>query len=420
MSPSDFDDVLRDHETARFQSKVHAVLHARLAEVSARGRKRVHKNLLTFEGKVDRSAVLGVMANWLFNYNTVEAIMSFAAVVRRRPPPACRAPSPHPRPCLARALSVVSRRRPPQIVSLMGIMYMAQTTNPYYSDPAAGDAITAIVLIAIIAAIVYFLVVLVTEMVVLYTESQREAAAKRAAAKRSGKTAGAAGGAGAGAGGKGGSGRKLTTGFGGGEVDDGALTPNIGAVSSETNPMFLRSADAGMGASATAAFDSIMAQREAPSQSLWVVFQTSYADLRSSATQLAEQLAAVRTENAKLAARLATGEGGPGEGSEPAALPASITRRNKTAFAPTASAADGDDAETSAGAASPLGARGRAGSNPGMRRTPSGLGGGGAAAAAAAAVSPGGRTMNPLRATRAGGSGRSASGRSRGAGGDDE
>jgi hypothetical protein len=33
----------------------------------------VHRNLLTFEGKVDRTAVLGVMANWLFNYNTVRA-----------------------------------------------------------------------------------------------------------------------------------------------------------------------------------------------------------------------------------------------------------------------------------------------------------------------------------------------------------
>jgi len=73
MSPSEFEDVLRQHEANRFQSQLHAVLHARLAEVTSRGRKRVHRNLLTFEGKVDRSAVLGVMANWLFNYNTVSA-----------------------------------------------------------------------------------------------------------------------------------------------------------------------------------------------------------------------------------------------------------------------------------------------------------------------------------------------------------
>jgi len=105
MSPSDCDDVLRDHETSRFQSKVHAVLHARLAEVSARGRKRVHKNLLTFEGKVDRSAVLGVMAGWLFNYNTVEAVMSFAAVVRSRRGVDRRAP----------AAVVLSLARPPPL-----------------------------------------------------------------------------------------------------------------------------------------------------------------------------------------------------------------------------------------------------------------------------------------------------------------
>jgi len=250
-------------------------------------------------------------------------------------------------------------------------------------------------------------------MVVLYTESQREAAAKRAASKRSGKTAGS--GAGAGAGGKGGSSRKLA-GFGSGDVDDGALTPSIGAVSSETNPMFLRSAESGGGSSATAAFDSIMAQREAPSQSLWMVFQNSYAELRTSAAQLAEQLATARADKAKLEARVASGELG-GAGSDVAAPPPAITRRNKTAFAPTASAADDDGGEP-AGAASPLGARGRSGSNAAMRRTPSGLG------AAAAAAASGARTVNPLRATRVGGGGGSGRGATRGraisGGGDDE
>jgi hypothetical protein len=71
MSPSDCDQVLRDHEAQRLTSQRHAILAVRLAEISSRGRKRVHRNLLTFEGKVDRTAVLGVMANWLFNYNTV-------------------------------------------------------------------------------------------------------------------------------------------------------------------------------------------------------------------------------------------------------------------------------------------------------------------------------------------------------------
>jgi hypothetical protein len=72
MSAGEFDAVLKAHAEAAFTSAIHARIRAQIANIEARGRKKVRKNLLTFEGKVDRSAVLGLLTSWLFNYNTIE------------------------------------------------------------------------------------------------------------------------------------------------------------------------------------------------------------------------------------------------------------------------------------------------------------------------------------------------------------
>jgi len=143
----------------------------------------------------------------------------------------------------------------------MGIMYMAQTSNPYYRDPNAADAITAIVMAVVLGAIIYFVVVVVTEIVVLYNEASREAALKRGSMKRrssAGKTAGEI--------------AAKRASFA--ALADGSETPNIGAVSNETNPMFLAARGGGVEAVDSAA-DAIMATKDAPSQSMWVVFQQS-------------------------------------------------------------------------------------------------------------------------------------------------
>ena len=81
MSPSDFDAVLKSHTERAFSSALHARLRASIMNVETRGRKRMRRNLLTPDGRVDRSALLGVLASWVFNYNTIEAVMLFSAVI---------------------------------------------------------------------------------------------------------------------------------------------------------------------------------------------------------------------------------------------------------------------------------------------------------------------------------------------------
>ena len=81
MSPSDYDQVLRSHAEAAFTSRMHARLRATIIGIESRGRKRMRRMVMTPEGAVDRSALLGVLSSWLFNYNTIEATMLFSAVI---------------------------------------------------------------------------------------------------------------------------------------------------------------------------------------------------------------------------------------------------------------------------------------------------------------------------------------------------
>ena len=120
-------------QAASFHSALHARLRQTLAHVQSRGRKRVHKNLLTPDGHVDRTALLGALGSWVFNYNTVEAVMLFAAV----------------------------------IVCLLAVLYDSTGTNDY---PGTADTVTGLLLFVIISSIIYYVTVLVTEIVVLYNE----------------------------------------------------------------------------------------------------------------------------------------------------------------------------------------------------------------------------------------------------------
>jgi hypothetical protein len=51
MSPSEYDDVLRDHMEKSFTSVLHAKLRASIVSVESRGRKKVRRNRMTPEGR---------------------------------------------------------------------------------------------------------------------------------------------------------------------------------------------------------------------------------------------------------------------------------------------------------------------------------------------------------------------------------
>ncbi len=268
MSPANFDDVLKGHVEASFTSLIHARLRANLANIETRGRKKARRNLINFEGKVDRSAILGVLTGWLFAYNTVEEIMLFAAV----------------------------------IVCLMGIMYQANELSTYY--PESKDSVTAVVLIVIIGAILYFVTVLVTEMVVLYNEEARKTQLSRAASRGR-------------AGSKGDKGDKDSSSSGSGSgsgsssdrnrlVDsDGEI--NVGKLDTQMNPLFMSKdggAAATVGSSGAGGMnDAILSQKDSPPTEVWRIFQTMYSDMQG-------QLAAAHAEISTLKRRSQMGEEG--------------------------------------------------------------------------------------------------------------
>jgi len=231
MSSGDFDDVLKEHVEASFTSAVHARLRANLSNIESRGKKKVRKNLLNFEGTVDRSAVLGILTSWLFNYNTVEEIMLFAAV----------------------------------IVCLMGIMYQANELSSYY--PESKDSVTAVVLAVIILAIIYFVTVLVTEMVILYNESNRVKQLTKSSARKPVKGAS--------------DDDKQRRGQGRLVDDTGDI--NTGKLDTQMNPLFM---NAGGNASLSSGGgngvnDAILAQKTSPPQELWILFQQGYMDMQA-------------------------------------------------------------------------------------------------------------------------------------------
>jgi len=245
MSPADCEDVLKQHERLSFSSPVHARLRATISGIESRGRKIVRRNLLNNEGKVDSKAILGVLRNWLFNYNTVEEIMLFSAV----------------------------------IVALMGIMYASNTStnavkNAYYAS--ARDAVTAVVLIVIIASIIYFAVVVITEISIMSAEAQRRRVAARAAqiAKSKGSDPSS----------------PNKTSFSKSPRNESF---NVGDIQGSTNPMFLNQERAKtekqLQSGEMTAADAIRAMREPPPNELWYVYQRTYAELIERVNEMKNQ-----------------------------------------------------------------------------------------------------------------------------------
>ena len=145
MSPTDAESVLKSLDKASLDgSLMHARIKTAIDVIESRGRKIKVPRILEVNGRVNRTAIAAAVTAYLFNYNTVEATMSFCAV----------------------------------LVCLAGLMYQAQST-------VAGtqDSITALLMLTIIGAILYFASAVGLE---IYTgvNDAAVAARERAAAKR--------------------------------------------------------------------------------------------------------------------------------------------------------------------------------------------------------------------------------------------
>jgi len=225
LSAAEFDDVIKAHIESSYTSAIHARLRVQIAKIESRGKKKVRKNLLSFDGTVDRSAILGVLTGWFFNYNTIEQIMIFCAV----------------------------------IVCLMGIMYQANTSSVFY--PGALDGVTAVVMITIIFAIVYYIVVVVTEMVILYNEDHNRKVAERTKTR------------------KGDDKMKKSQQSGRLVNEDGEI--NTGRMDAMMNPLFLNTDSPNKSGSGGGGNAGAIAQMNAPPPvELWQVFRQEYMDMQ--------------------------------------------------------------------------------------------------------------------------------------------
>lgn len=199
------------------------------------------------DGKIDGRALLGLLRSWLFNYNSVEAIMIFSAV----------------------------------IVSLMGIMYSAQArASAYYGE--ARDAVTAVVLFVVIVSIIYFVTVMVVEITTLASEAnRRKLMTKRSALKRKGLDDD--------------ENRKKDR-----EARASVIQSDILAapVDSMNNPLFT-SGKAGAVSSASV-HETIMGATTSPSMDLWRLFQNSFSGLQNELESVSKQLAEAKVQQQKL------------------------------------------------------------------------------------------------------------------------
>jgi len=225
MCSDDYADVLKQHRDAAAKGDPLAVrLKATLDAIKSRGRKTTTgKTLLSVFQSVssgaafNRKEAMKALSVWMFNYNTVEAVMSFSAV----------------------------------IVCLSGLMYQAELTR---STGLRGtlDAITGLIMFIVIFAILYFCSALGYEIYNGVVGFRRELALRK-----SSKHA------------------VIASSVGGEGNDD---TANIEA---QVNPMFLSDGGdkANLGADKESLVASILAQKEAPPLQLWLVFRDEFASL---------------------------------------------------------------------------------------------------------------------------------------------
>ena len=81
LSAANHESVLRQHVESSYTSPIHARIRASIAGIESRGRKRTRRNLIDGSGQIDRSALLGFLTSWLFDPNTLEGALLFAAAI---------------------------------------------------------------------------------------------------------------------------------------------------------------------------------------------------------------------------------------------------------------------------------------------------------------------------------------------------
>ena len=81
MGPDTYADVLRDHQNKSVTSALHARLRAAIQHVEVRGKRGAAKPAVDFNGNVNRAAMLGAVFSALFDYNTVESVLLFVAIL---------------------------------------------------------------------------------------------------------------------------------------------------------------------------------------------------------------------------------------------------------------------------------------------------------------------------------------------------
>jgi hypothetical protein len=300
MSPGDFEATIKEHERLAAEgSPVHVKLRAAIGKVEARGRKKVHRNVMTPDGKVDRSAVLGMLSSWLFNYNTTEALLLFACV----------------------------------IVALMGLMFAAlpEKDNSKATNDSR-DAITSVALATIVLGVLYFFFVVIGEIYILYTEAERTKAAERRAAalrKKGDYTKGDKAGRSSDT-------RRKDMAAAASMMSAGEMLQMAGPVEASLNPLFMD----GGGQSAAGVQEAIMAQTDVPSQELWRLFQASFMGVQEEIARAAHSVAECKVAQQKLEAAAALLEES-AAGRRPAKLgelgadrPQSMRAKKKSEFSP--------------------------------------------------------------------------------------
>ena len=316
MPPTEFDEVTRDHMLASLvPGSLHDRLHQLVKDVETRGRKAARKNLMSSSGRVARA---NAAVTWLFNNNTVEAILLFSAV----------------------------------IVNLMAIMYAA-VEKTAYAD-ASLPSITAVIIVVLIVSITYFVVVLLGEIYMQCAIRRERKAIEKG--KMKGVSATDA--------------RKqpMTT----ADVKKAAYEAARGARRMSTklafNPMFnsaggggggTGAASPGVGAGAggdDASRAALFMQEEPPDRGLWMAFKKQYGELVTESATITKELNTARSQLRRVldAAQATTVEAAllsieSGSGTTRPPPDRRAATRVRTAYKPLISGSD--DAGTGAGGA---------------------------------------------------------------------
>lgn len=250
MGPATFDAVLKDHEEqACMGDATHLKLAATLAGIETKGRKRTRGNTFNTMKSMDGKALASAFAAFLFDYNTVEAVLIASAL----------------------------------LVALAGVMFGAIDGSPssaFYRD--SRDGVMASVLILISFSIVYWLTVVVVEISMIVHE--RSDTAKAVAASRKQAAAG--------------KGKKKTSRGQDNDEEEETLRDDFdtGVIENANNPLFLQVKTSGGSTELDAT--AVRSMLVVPSESVWHVLRSTY-------VSTAEHIAAMEDEAARLRAELA-------------------------------------------------------------------------------------------------------------------